>query len=289
MDDTALQTPRRARHVSDPKPLAEAFPLVPEHRRVDKRVRCAGDGCRRRVRVRTPERAPELVVTIVHRQLRGELPVFCEPCEEAIEERERKAEYVEQRQTVLAGRLRAADIPAKWAEATWEGVERDAEREAGIRAAERWSQAQGSRGVLLHGAVGRGKSHIAAVAAIERCRVSPVKWLNMAALVFAMSRGMGDPKRTAAMDVLEPDRYGAGVALVLDDLDKTRATEFGVQVVYLAVNAWIEAGQPLLVTMNYDLDELADSFGERFGDAIASRLAGYCQVFEIGGPDRRLA
>jgi DNA replication protein DnaC len=78
-------------------------------------------------------------------------------------------------------------------------------------------------------------------------------------------------------------------ALVLDDLDKVRPSDHAREPIYVAVNAWVEAEMPLIVTMNRSLLELADEFGDRYGDAIASRLAGYCEEFEVGGRDRRVA
>ena len=48
------------------------------------------------------------------------------------------------------------------------------------------------------------------------------------------------------------------------------------------------AGAPLLVTTNLGLDALAAKFPEPFGDAIVSRLAGYCEAFALQGHDRRL-
>lgn len=291
MDDTALQAPRRPRsRRAEPRALGEVFPPVPDHQRVDIEVDCGTDGCGTRVRLKTPERAPAIAVHIIHKQSRGEVPVFCDSCLAEIEERDYREEVAATRAQVVGDRIRSSGIPRRWLEETWAGVERDADRAPALRAVEGWAgRAKGApRAVLLHGEVGRGKSHIAGVAALERCRVSRVKWLNMAELMFDLSRSMSDPKRTAAMDALDPGRYDTGVALVLDDLDKVRPTDFGVQPVYLAVNAWVEARQPLLVTMNWDLERLEDEFGERYGAAIASRLAGYCSVFEVAGRDRRV-
>jgi DNA replication protein DnaC len=102
---------------------------------------------------------------------------------------------------------------------------------------------------------------------------------------MSLSYGFGHPEREKALAALAPK---AGSALILDDLDKTKATDHALQPLYLAVNEFVEAKAPLIVTTNRSIDRLAEEFGDRFGTAIGSRLGGYCEVFEIGGRDRRL-
>ncbi|MCA1571239.1 MAG: ATP-binding protein [Chloroflexi bacterium] len=290
-DDTALtHPPRRARRrrKSELTPLGAAFPEVSPERRVDKRVTCHRDGCKTPVHVQTRERELPLAVTIKARQAAGKIPVYCDPCLEAIEQRQAADIEAEERREATEHRVEHSGIPRRWRAETWEGVVRDDARRSAVEAAQAWSLGEGSRGVLLHGTVGRGKTHIAAVAARQRCEISPVRWINLADLMFELSLPMSDKRRAQAIRSLDPEKTHSRTALVLDDLDKVRPTDFGVQPVYLAVNGWIEAQQPLLVTMNSDLDKLADDFGERFGEAIASRLAGYCDVHCVGGSDRRL-
>jgi DNA replication protein DnaC len=144
----------------------------------------------------------------------------------------------------------------------------------------------GGLGLVLFGEVGRGKTAIAAAAAAARTRISPVRWISVAELLLALRMPFDAPEFAAAQRALAP--RGGRAALVLDDLDKLRPTEHAVQPLYVAVNAWIEAELPLIVTMNRGLDALADDFGERFGDPIASRLAEHCEVLEIEGRERRL-
>jgi DNA replication protein DnaC len=89
-----------------------------------------------------------------------------------------------------------------------------------------------------------------------------------------------DEGRAEAVRVLT----GAG-AVVLDDLDKCRPTDYGREQLFAAVDAREQAEAPLLVTTNLTPSEI----GEQFGDALMSRLAGYCRVVEVGGDDQRLA
>lgn len=76
-------------------------------------------------------------------------------------------------------------------------------------------------------------------------------------------------------------------ALVLDDLDKARRSEYASEQLLCAIDKRITAGAPLLVTTNLMPSQLADRF-PGYGPMIVSRLRGYCETFLVEGPDRRL-
>jgi len=59
-----------------------------------------------------------------------------------------------------------------------------------------------------------------------------------------LSAGHGTPQRDRALRLLDP---AASEALVIDDLDKTRATEYGAEQVFLAIDGAVANGRPLLV------------------------------------------
>jgi DNA replication protein DnaC len=135
--------------------------------------------------------------------------------------------------------------------------------------------------------VGRGKTVIAAAAAMERLQRRHLKWLSVAALLTDLRGGFDSPEYKRALRSIDAQK--AMGALVLDDLDKLKPTESALQPLYVAINGWVERPLPLLVTCNRSPDEIAAWAGQTFGEALASRLLGYCQVIEVRGRDRRLS
>lgn len=213
------------------------------------------------------------------------LAFVCDECGEndrvaAIAEQARR-----QHADLVAAMRKRAGLPRKWHDVTLDHLDADGERIEAITAAAEWAMGKRRRGILLYGPVGRGKTAIAAGAANGRLgQARAVRWLPVGELLMDLRMPFDSIEYVRAQRALDP----GGAALVLDDLDKVRPSEHAREPIYVAVNAWVEAELPLIVTMNRSIDELAEDFGERYGDAIASRLAGYCDIFEVKGNDRRL-
>lgn len=209
-------------------------------------------------------------------------------CEDCLAEDERAHEQAaaqERMAELILRRLERSGLPQVWRTLGFEELEASEHQREAVAKARAWASAP-ANGLLLHGAVGRGKTVIAAAAAVTRTAIADVRWLSVAELLMDLRMPFEAPEYARAQRRLDP---GRGVALVLDDLDKLRPTEHQLQPLYVAINAWVEARQALLVTCNRGLKDLAAWMGETFGPPIASRLAGYCDVVEIGGDDWRLA
>lgn len=183
----------------------------------------------------------------------------------------------------FARRLEASGLPKAAKELRWSQMIASGQRAQAIDAAKHWSEQEPkmARGLLLHGPAGTGKSRLAATAAVARMQRWPVRWVSVAMLIAQLQASFSDKDRSAALKVLtghEP--------LVLDDLDKVNPSETVRSQLFVAIENRITAEVPLLITTNLPIGKLE----ERFGEAIVSRIGGYClgRTFLMDGADRRL-
>ena len=182
-------------------------------------------------------------------------------------------------------RLEHARLPATYLSAGCDLDRLDvAEREDALAAGQAFAAGQ-LRGLLLTGGFGVGKSTLAAAAAKAYLRDrGPLRWVRVHQVCIDLGRAHGDPLRAEALDALTGDG-----ALVLDDLDKTRPTAYAAEVLLSAIDNAVSDLRPLLVTTNLPVSGLAGRWPAPFGEAIASRLVGYCSRRTLTGEDRRTA
>lgn len=281
-DDTALGRPLRHERAAVRKRDPSKTRTV--HVAGESSRPCAGCGVV--VELKIDAELPEFLRDLARARIESDAPVLCVECEQKEDEREAAVAEQGRRVLLLEERLRRSGVPPKWRTQAFESLEADTPRLRALQRAREWSAGE-VRGLVLWGPVGRGKTAIAAAAANERMAIGDVRWLPVAELLMALSSPFGSKAREDAAAALSAAKGRA--ALVLDDLDKLKPTEHAVTPLYVAINAWIEADLPLLVTLNRDLDALASWLPETFGAAISSRLAGYCKVQQVGGDDRRLS
>jgi DNA replication protein DnaC len=219
-----------------------------------------------------------------------EFPVWCSACEAQNDAEEAEVEAQRKLEKAAARRVEVSGIPGRWKGLAFSDVHSSAtpEQMPALDAAAAWVQGH-TPGLLLWGKVGRGKSLTAAVAASQMCGSMSVRWLSVSQVLRDLSMPFGSREFEAAQRSLRLPRYkGRRVAMVLDDLDKTKPTDHSLQPLFAAIDAWVGEDFPLLVTSNADPTGFAEWGGDRFGVPIASRLAGFCNVVEVAGVDRRL-
>lgn len=85
-------------------------------------------------------------------------------------------------------------------------------------------------------------------------------------------------------------RYINVPVLLWDDLGKESfRTDWGPEKFYYVIDYRVRTNKPIIISSNFDLGEIEAKFGcNNFGPAIASRLAGFCEMWTLGGPDRRV-
>lgn len=205
--------------------------------------------------------------------------VTCDPCLRA-DDAQRRDDAVSQRAATRNRRIREADIPSALQGHTLAELDTDG-RKTALRFAREWVDGK-LPGLVLTGEVGVGKTTIAAAAAWEMVQRDRLRWVSVPVLMARLSGGFGSPDRGEALRVLS-----GHTALVLDDLDKTRPSEYGAEQLFLAIDSRLTAGVPLLITTNLTPAAIGDRFPDQWGPSIASRLVGYCRVVEVTGQDRR--
>lgn len=151
----------------------------------------------------------------------------------------------------------------------------------GLALARRWARGE-TNGAVLGGPVGVGKTRLAAAATNLMLARRRVRWFSGPRLLACLgSGGFDSPPRVAALAALTGTE-----ALVLDDIDKVRATEYAAEIVFLAIDVRCDGAAPLLVTTNLAPGELAERWPQPYGEAIASRLS-LLPGAHVDGVDRR--
>lgn len=139
--------------------------------------------------------------------------------------------------------------------------------------------------MVLTGAPGTGKTHLAVSVLRELVRESKVKDRSDArfvpvpellAEIRACYRDGGPDER----DIM--DKYSRLPYLVLDDLGAEKTTEWSITTLYLIIDRRYRGVLPTVVTTNLSLEQIADNLSER----ISSRLASG-RIITLKGEDYR--
>lgn len=136
-----------------------------------------------------------------------------------------------------------------------------------------------AEGVMLLGAAGCGKTHLAC-AAIAAAKPRSL-FANTTVLLDDLRRGYGGE---SGADLFA--RAKDAPLLALDDLGAEAITDWVRDRLYVLINHRWDNCRPLIVTTNVPAADLA----ERIGQGVASRIAGCCaHRIRVKGPDGRRA
>lgn len=134
--------------------------------------------------------------------------------------------------------------------------------------------------LFAFGPCGTGKTHLAGALLKAVCAAGlTVKWTNPIYLARALR------SRWASDEGPFVESLVSQQVLIIDDLGVGKDTNTTLSLIYEIIDRRRHKKlNGLVLTSNQSLDELAHAYRD---DRIFSRIAGMCEVVQVGGPDRR--
>ncbi len=194
-----------------------------------------------------------------------QLDVHCDACEKVRYDRsaQRREEELQSRKAAILSRIPSAFLK----------TERDKlPHPEKLDAAMRWTF--GSRGLLLYGATGCGKSRVAwEIAKREVLAGKSFKCVNAFELARYPSMLMAD---SAAAEAFASELVKIDL-LMLDDVFKAKPTERIEELLFAVIDERGGWDRPCIVTLNDTGDTLTNRLSSDRGPALIRRLRDYCE------------
>ncbi len=163
-----------------------------------------------------------------------------------------------------------------------------------------WTPGQASRGLVLYGGVGRGKTHLLCgmVRDLVFRRGVTARFIEFSHLVNSFKASFGDGGGESMGALM--DQLVRAEVLAIDEIGKGRATDFEEAVIDELVSRRYNTGRGgILATTNYTMGERTGNragnlalgalvpLADRVGDRTYSRLRELCDWHEVPGEDWR--
>ncbi len=163
----------------------------------------------------------------------------------------------------------------------------------------RWKNGQENRGLILHGAVGRGKTHllVAVVRDLVLRHGVPAKFIEFTRLLGQLKAGYSEGKSDGPI----LDALVSIPILAIDELGKGRLTDWELAIIDEVISRRYNAQGCTLGSTNYRpaaatgaappnaalVEANPQTLGDRVGDRVLSRLQEMCDFVELSGRDFR--
>ena len=211
------------------------------------------------------------------------------------EEHEKKLELEQKRQEKIKRLLGSSGMSLRAMNCKFEGYQITLHNQDAIRVCNDYVsnfkniKNEKRNGLFLVGNCGVGKSHLAyAVANALIEKGSSVIAMTMIDLLLKLksSYNSGEENEEKILKIYEDCSL-----LIIDDLGKEKLTEWALQMVYAIIDRRYNALKPIIVTTNYNAEELVSKFtingDSSTGKAVVDRLFEMCQYLPIKGDSFR--
>ena len=182
--------------------------------------------------------------------------------------------------------LSQSGLGKRFQERTFKNFVPNSENKQALQIAKRFAKEfPDTKGIMLVGPVGTGKTHLAAAIMNQLTYdMHDVMFGTMADIISRMKQTFGGYAHETELDILNA-LTGADL-LIIDDMGKEKASDYASTVIYQIVNRLYEDEKPLIITTNCFPQDFETNMGER-GKAIMSRLSEMCETVIMGGADWR--
>jgi DNA replication protein DnaC len=155
------------------------------------------------------------------------------------------------------------------------------------------------RGLVIHGAVGRGKTHL--LVGLLRDLIihhgASARFIEFSRLLASLKQAYSERRSEAPVF----DELADADVLAIDELGKGRLSDWELQVIDEVISRRYNAMALTLATTNFRpgaatgaeapnaavVDQNPQTLGDRVGDRVYSRLREMCEFVELGGRDMR--
>ena len=201
---------------------------------------------------------------------------ICGMCERDQEDRER----ILNEQKKIDEALRNSRISLRFKERTFENFVPEVNTLKAYEIASNYHPED--NGLLLLGACGVGKTHLAAAIANRQIGRTPTLFISCPELLLELREGMSGRQK-------ENNSYLFDLArrvqlLVLDDIGAEKSSEWVQETIFVLINFRYEHMLPTIFTSNCSLKELEEKIGKR----STSRMIEMCRCVRMGGEDWRI-
>lgn len=146
-------------------------------------------------------------------------------------------------------------------------------------------------GLYIEGTNGTGKTHLAAAVALQLLNESYPVICKTAGDLLLDIKSAYDNKEYTEREVL--DVYKKVDLLIVDDLGKEQCSDWAISTLYAILNDRYEDMKPVIITTNYNADDLVKALTPKGYDsakprAIVSRLRESCRVITMAWEDIRV-